>query len=377
MPKPKGLPGILGVLFLSIALMTGCNDGEAPGGGGFEMPPPAVDILSVKTRAHTPESEFPGRVAPVRSAQIRARVPGIILSRNFEEGADVKKGDLLFQIDPAPFEARLSKAQANLAASEASLFDARTVIRRYEKLVQTGAISTQQYDTAQANLKTAQASKRMAQAEIRTAKLDLEYAAVRAPISGRIGRAMVTEGALVGQGEATILAVVQQLDPIYVDFNEPVSQYLKLKSAFSPGADGSGNPARVDLILDDINYTQEGRFLFSDVTVDQQTGQVPLRSEFSNEKGLLLPGMFVRVRATLKTIPDAIFIPQRAVLRNADGSARVMVVDEKGAAQPRPVKMGTMEGDQWQVLEGLAPGEKIVTTGANKVKPGMILNPEK
>ena len=367
-------PGLLGMLFLSL-MLTGCKDEGAPEGAPPKMPPPVVDFHTIETRVYTPESELPGRVAPVRSAQVRARVAGIILTRNFEEGSDVKKGDLLFQIDPAPFQAELARANASLASAEATLFDARTVMRRYESLVKTGAVSSQQYDSAKAQLLSAKAARGMALAEIRTAKLNLGYATVTAPISGRIGRAMATEGALVGQGEATVLATIQQMDPIYVDFTEPVSQYLKLKAAFASEEKGAGDPAKVELLLEDIDHTQEGRFLFSDVTVNQQTGQVSLRSEFANPRALLLPGMFVRVKATLKTVPNAIFIPQRAVLRQPDGSALVMVLDEKNAVQARPVKMGEMKGSDWLVLDGLTPGETIVTTGATKVKPGMILNP--
>ncbi len=371
------VPGFAGILLSVLILITGCEQKEKQGGTPPQMPPPVVDIMEVTTRAYTPQTELPGRVAPVRSAQIRARVAGIILSRSFIEGTDVKKGDLLFQIDPAPFKAQLAKARASLASAEASLFDAKAIIRRYERLVKTGAISTQQYDSAKAQLLGAEAAKRMALAEIQTAKLNLGYATVTAPISGRIGRAMVTEGSLVGQGEATVLATIQQLDPIYVDFTEPVSHYLQIKAAFAADKAYSDKPARVELVLDDIDYIQEGRFLFSDVTVNQQTGQVSLRSEFANPNALLLPGMFVRVRTTLATIPDAVFVPQRAVLRNPDGSARVMVVDAKGQVQARPVKMGTMQGGDWLVLEGLSKGESIVSTGASKVRPGMTLNLKK
>ena len=340
------------------------------------MPIPAVDLFTVHPRPYTPEKELPGRVAPVRSAQVRARVAGVLLSKNFTEGSEVKKGDLLFRIDPAPFQAQLAKAEASLANAEATLFKAQAMMNRYENLVKTRAISPQEFDTARAKLLSAKAAKSIALAEIKTAQLRLGYATVRAPISGRIGRALATQGSLVGQGQATILATIQPLDPIYVDFTEPVSLYLKLKAAFGTESQGSGDPARVILYLEEINHTQEGKFLFSDITVNQQTGQVSLRSVFANPKGLLLPGMFVRVRATLKTIPDALFVPQRAIIRNADGTARIMVVGPEGEVQPRAVKMGEMVDNEWRILEGLQAGETIVTTGADKVSAGMILTPQ-
>ncbi|MCG8617154.1 MAG: efflux RND transporter periplasmic adaptor subunit [Desulfobacterales bacterium] len=337
------------------------------------FPPPAVDIVTVETRPYTRTADLPGRISAVRSAEVCARVAGIVLSREFEEGSDVKKGDILFRIDPAPFQAALAGAEAEMARARADLYDVQTIFRRYKKLVKSEAVSQQVYDSAAAKVKMGEAAVALAQANIRTARLNLNYATVRAPISGRIGRARVTEGALVGQGTATVMAQIRQLDPIYADFNQPVSEYLRLKTRLTK-TDGSQNTdARVILTLEEIKNTRTGRLLFTDARVDETTGQVSLRSEFPNEDGLLLPGMFVRIKTPLSTNPEAVFIPQRAVLRDADGKARVMVVGDNGVANPRDVITGTMVDGSWEILRGLSAGEKVVSTGADKVRPGMAL----
>jgi multidrug efflux system membrane fusion protein len=364
------------LIALAVVFVTGCNKKDQTVSESAVPQAPPVEIVTVEAAPYTETAELPGRIEPVRVAEVRARVAGIVLSRNFEEGSDVKEGQVLFQIDPAPFKAALSRAEANVAKAEASLYEAQAVVERYGSLVKIRAISPQKYDTAVANLKGAQAARRSARAEVETASLSLGYATVRAPISGRIGRALVTEGSLVGQGETTALATIQQLDPIFADFTQPVSEFLRLRAALTAGKASPANAtkAQVTITLEEISYTQQGHFLFTDVTVDRTTGQVSLRSEFPNPDGMLLPGMFVRIKTELGTTPQAIFVPQRAVRRTPDGAAQVMVVDGKGVAQAQSVKMGPMEGRNWQVLEGLKPGEKVVVNGANKVQPGMQFN---
>lgn len=336
-------------------------------------PPPPVDIMTVTAEPYTPTASLPGRISPVRSARVCARVPGIVLSREFKEGSDVKRGQVLFRIDPAPFQATLAGAEAELARAKADLFDANNIFKRHAVLIKTGAVSTQHYDSAQANLKKAEAAIQAARAQIKTARLNLGYATVKAPISGRIGRALVTEGSLVGQGQTTIMAKIQQLDPIYADFNQPVSEFLKLKAAMDKNGTDPAGRARVSLTLEEISNTRQGKLLFADAFVNARTGQVSLRAEFPNDDGLLLAGMFVRIQTPMAQAPQAIFVPQRAVLRGADGQASVMVVNTLGQAAFRPVTTGDMRDNTWQITHGLKAGEKIVTTGADKVRPGMTL----
>lgn len=355
----------MAILLLLPLLLSGCKESDQKQAAAPAMPPPAIAIATVSAQPYTSTVELPGRIAPVRVAEVRARVAGIVLSRNFAEGSDVEKGQILFQIDPAPFEAALSQAKASLAQAEASLFQAKAEYNRSEPLHKIGAISPQEFDAATANLKAAKAAKESALAQIKTAELNLGYATVKAPISGRIGRALVTEGALVGQGEATPMTIIQQLDPIYADFSQPVADYQRLRAAYA------NENAAVTINLEEIDYSQTGRFLFSDVTVNRATGQVSLRGEFPNPDGILLPNMFVRVRADLGTDPNAIFIPQRAVTFTPLGNTVVITVAPDGTTSPRPVTTGTMAGGQWQITDGLSPGEMIVASGAEKVRPGM------
>jgi multidrug efflux system membrane fusion protein len=308
----------------------------------------------------------------VRVAEVRARVAGIVLRRTFEEGANVKAGDVLFQIDPAPFKAALSRARGDLAKAEAALVEARSVVRRYEPLVQIEAVSRQDFDAAQATLRGAEASRQSAAAEVETAQLNLDYATVRAPISGRIGRALVTEGALVGQNEATPLATIQQLDPIYADFKQPVNDLVRLRKSLADGklkqAEASSLP--ISITVEGSGDQRTGQLLFSDVTVDRDTGQVSLRGRFANTDGLLLPGMYVRVHIDQGVDPQAILVPQRAVKRNTDGKAYVLVADAQDTVQTRTVQTGAMRGSQWQIVGGLQPGERVIVSAPGALQAG-------
>ncbi len=332
--------------------------------------PKEVEAVAVKAESFTVVDELPGRIEPVRVAQVRARVAGIVLTRNFEEGADVKAGAVLFQIDPAPFKAALSKAQGDLARTEATLFETQATVKRYESLVEIEAVSRQTFDTARSALQNAAAARKSAQADVETARLDLGYATVRAPISGRIGRAMVTEGALVGQGETTLLATIQQLDPVYTDFTQPVADALQMRAAIQEGRLPKGGEDALSLSVDGTDYQSTGTLLFTDVAVDRTTGQVSLRARFANPKGVLLPGMYVRVRTPQRVDANAILVPQRAVQRSSDGAARVLVIAQDGTAEARPVKTGAMQDSRWQITEGLKEGEQVIIGNMTGLNPG-------
>ncbi|MBV1813139.1 efflux RND transporter periplasmic adaptor subunit [Pseudomonas viridiflava] len=357
------------VTLLSAAVLAGCEQ-KPQQDQSAATAPRQVESVAVKTESLTVINELPGRVEPVRVAQVRARVAGIVLTRNFEEGADVKAGAVLFQIDPAPFKAALSKAQGDLARTEATLFDARATVKRYESLVEIEAVSRQTYDTARATLQNAVAAKRSAQADVETAQLNLGFATVRAPISGRIGRALVTEGALVGQAETTLMATIQQLEPVFVDFTQPVADALYMRAAIQEGRLPKGGEDALSLSIDGTDYTSTGTLLFTDVEVDRTTGQVLLRARFANPQGVLLPGMYVRVRTPQSVNANAILVPQRAVQRSGDGTARVLVIGQDGAVEARPVKTGAMQDSRWQITEGLKADEQVIVGNMTGINPG-------
>lgn len=342
-----------------------------------DQSPPQAKVQIIEPAAHMLTGDLPGRIEPARAAEVRARIPGIVLERLFEEGADVKAGEVLFRIDPAPLQAALSQARGALARADANLYQADSLARRYEPLAQARAISQQEYDNAVAAQKSAEAEKMSAQAALETAQLNLDYATVRAPIDGRIGRALVTEGALVGQGEATPMARIQQLDPIYADFTQSVDDLLRLRSAAAEGLielheDGA---ARVSVSLGQGEFTQEGRLLFSDISVDRSTGQVTLRAELPNPDAVLLPGMYVRVKTELGVEPSTVFIPQRAIQRGTDSIPSVRIVDDEGLVQDRTVELGIMRGSDWQVVAGLEKGDRVIVERADKFHPGTTVEP--
>ncbi len=352
-----------------LAVLAGCGKQEPQ---AAQVPPVEVEPLVIAPRAQAIMVDLPGRISPVRVAEVRARVAGIVQKRHFEEGATVKEGDLLFTIEPAPLDAALGRARAALARAQAQVKQAQALVSRYQPLVKIEAVSKQEYDDALAALQTAQANQQSAQADVKTAQLDLGYASVRAPISGRIGRGLVTEGSLVGQGESTPMALIQQIDPIYADFRQPVNAVLKLREAAASGqmqASGQAESA-VSVRVDGTNYTAQGKLLFADVSVDPGTGQVLLRGEFNNPDGLLLPGMYVRVSAEQGRDQNAIFVPQRAVMRGADGQAKLLLVSAEGQAEERAVQTGAMQGTEWQITQGLAAGDKVIVDGAAKIPAG-------
>lgn len=358
-------------LAFCLVFLSGC-DSSTDAAGPDEGQPVPVEALVITPRSQMLTTDLPGRIAPIRVAEVRARVAGIVQKRHFTEGAVVKEGDLLFTIEPAPLQAALERNRGALVRAQAQVRQAESLVRRYESLVAVEAVSRQEYDDAVAALNTAKANEVSAQADLRTTQLDLGYATVRAPITGRIGKSLVSEGSLVGQGETTPMALVQQMDPIYADFTQPANTVLQMREAMAAGKlsrDGN-SPQRVSIRVEGTRHTAQGQLKFSDITVDPGTGQVTLRGEFPNPDGVLLPGMYVRVNMEVGTDQQAIFVPQRAIQRGSDGVAKVMVISSEGAAEERPVKTGVMQGAEWQITEGLKAGDRVIVKGVDKIPAG-------
>jgi membrane fusion protein, multidrug efflux system len=372
--KKTGATLICAATSLALLALAGCGKNQQ----NFTPPPPEVGVITIQSRPLPITAELPGRIDPVRTAQVRARVAGILLKRVFTEGSDVNEGDVLFQIDPAPLQAAYDGAKASLASAEANVKQAQAQADRYEVLVKINAVSKQDYDTAVATAAQDNANVLVAKAALETASLNLGYAAVTAPISGRIGPALVTEGALVGQAEVTELAVIQQLDPIYFDFTESSTELLKLRRELDSGQLKKVAPdeAKISLLLEDGTiYPREGKLLFSDVTVDPTTGMITLRAEFPNPDDLLLPGMFARARLEQATDSQAITVPQRGVTYGPDGKPTVMVVTPDDKVEVRPITVSSAEGNDWIVTSGLKAGERVILEGLQKVQPGMVVKP--
>ena len=351
----------------------GQGAGGPPGGG---MPPAEVGVLQVEPGALPLVTELPGRLEASRVAQVRARASGILQTRLFREGSDVRAGQPLFRIDPAPLDAALASARAQQARAEAQRAQARALLARYTPLLQDRAISQQDFDNAQIAVQQAEADVALAQAAVQTASIQRAYADVTSPISGRIGRALVTEGALVGQGDATALAVVQQIDPLYVNFTQPANEALRLARAVEAGqlanARGAGE---VEVLLDDgTAHPHKGKLLFSDLTVDTTSGQVTLRAEVPNPGGRLLPGLFVRVRLAQAEASNAVALPQQAVQRTPQGD-HVMVVAADGQVSQRSVQLGNQQGGRWVVLSGLQAGEQVMVDGFQKLRGNAPVKP--
>ena len=350
----------IALTLIMTALLAGCGDDNkpaaGPGGPGAGMPPPEVDVITVAAGSATLTQDLPGRLQAYRTAQVRARVEGVVEKRLFQEGSDVKVGAPLFQID-----ARTYKAAAESARADSMI--ARQTVERYVPLLEIKAVSQQEMDLANAKAKQAEAA-------LIRAEEDLENAGVPAAISGRIGRALVTEGALVGKGEATLLATIEQLNPIHVNFTQPGADVLRLKQAVKSGKLRHAESAKVEMLLEDGSvYQQAGRIFFSDMAVDPATGAVSLRAEFPNPQRELLPGMFVRLRFPQALADNAIRVPQRAVQANPQGQF-VMVVTPDGKAVPQPVRTGGMAGGDFIIAEGLKGGEQVIVNGLQKARPG-------
>jgi membrane fusion protein (multidrug efflux system) len=334
-------------------------------------PPVEVGVVSVTANTVGLLTELPGRTEASRVAQVRARVAGILQRQLFREGSEVKADQALFQIDAAPYAAALASAQATTARAQANLMQAQAQAERYKPLLEANAISQQDFISAVAAQKQAEADVAAGKAAVQLAQINLGYASVTSPIAGRIGRALVTEGALVGQGEATQLALVQQIDPMYVNVTQPVADVLRLRAAIASGklkTAGDKASAAVRIVLDDGSlYALPARLLFSDLTVDPSSGQITLRAEVPNPKGVLLPGMYVRARLEQAAASAAMLLPQQAVQRSSQGDS-VKVVAADGSVSTRAVKVGTAKDEQWVVLEGLQPGEQVIVDGFQKLQ---------
>ena len=363
---------------IALALLAaGCHRGQA-GGGMYAQPSPTVNVITVQAQTLPMTTQLPGRVDPERVANVNARVDGVVLSRDFEQGANVTNGQVLYQIDPAPYKAQLESAKASLTQAQA-------LMERYKPLVSINAVSKQNYDNAVSSAAQAKAARDVA-------AINLGYCSVTAPISGRIGPALVTEGTLVSQGAATPMAVVQQLDPIYFDFTEASVELLKMRAQLQSGqlkGPASGEPEVTLQLPDGTTYSHAGKLLFQDVSVDPSSGMVTLRAEFPNPDHVLLPGMFAVGTLEQGDAPNTILIPQRAVVIGPTGTASVMLAALNAAmaatnaaaaavnalVEPRPIELGAAVGTNWIVQSGLEAGDRVIVDGLLKAQPGATVNP--
>ena len=366
---------------VAVALLSACGSkddaAKAGPGAGAKMPPPQVGVITTKFQPVALETELPARVQAIRVAEVRARVNGVVLKRLFTEGSVVKQGQSLFQIDPDPYQAQLNAAQAAVGRAQANLTATAAVVERYKPLVEANAVSKQEYTNAIAAQKQAEADVSSAKAQQRIAKINVDFANVYAPISGRIGRALVTEGALVSATEATQMALIQQTDSMYLNITQSASELQSLRK--KAGGKGVGSAIPVTVVLDDGTVLpRQGKLLFSDVTVDETSGQVTLRAEVANPDNALLPGQYVRVRLAQAELPAGILIPQQAVTRGGQNGDTLMVVGADNKPVSRPVKIASQEGANWVVVDGLKEGERVMVDGFQKLQmlpPGTPVQP--
>lgn len=372
------LAGLLssGVLFATIAVLPGCGrpgaTAAAPAG------PVEVGVVTLAPTAVTLTKELPGRATAFRVAEVRARVNGIVLKRLFAEGSDVKEGQPLFTLDAGPYRASLEGARAQLARAEAALASNRLQAQRYTDLVADHAVSQQEYDEAIAALKASEADVAAGRAAVQSARINLGYTTVTSPVSGRIGRSAVTEGAYVQQAQATLLATVQQLDPVYVDLSQSSAEVMRLRRDLAEGKlqEAGRGKAKVKLVLEDgREYGLPGALQFTDVTVDPSTGSVALRALFPNPGGELMPGMFVRARLEEGVNPEALLVPQVGVTRDQKGLPTALVVTADKKLERRQLVTDRVVGDAWLVTGGVKAGEQVVVEGLQKVRPGVEVNP--
>ena len=368
LPSTKSA-GTLVLACSTVALIAGCSKpAEAP-----PQQAPQVVVYTVASKPLTMTAELPGRTSAFQVADVRPQVAGVVLKRQFTEGAEVKEGTSLYLIDPAPYQAQVNSAKAALAKAKATLLTAGPKADRYKQLVAIEGVSKQDYDDAVAAKASAEADVMSAQATLDTANINLKYTRVDSPITGRTSRSAVTPGALVTAGQTTALTTVQQLDPMYVDVTQSSNDLLRLKRALASGAlkkSGDG-AAQVHLTLaDGSSYSEAGKLQFADVSVDQGTGNVTLRALFPNPKGVLLPGMYVRAKLDTGTDETAMLVPQVGVTRNMQGQATAMILNKQGKVEQRILKTGATVGDSWVVTDGVAAGDQVIVEGLQKVKPG-------
>lgn len=365
----------MSVLVLSMALV-GCSkdsEQEKPGAAAAQqMPPPQVGVLVAQPQSVESSVELSGRTSAYQISEVRPQASGVILKRLFAEGSFVKAGQALYEIDDRTNRATVDNAKAALIRQEANLQLLRTKESRYRQLVNSNAISKQEYDDIVAQLKFAEADVAATKATLQNAQINLDYSVVRSPISGQSSRSSVTAGALVTASQAAPLVTIQQLDPIYVDINQSSAEMLRLRQQLSKGQLDQSNNTKVKLRLEDgSEYPLEGQLAFSDASVDPSTGTVTVRAVFPNPNHLLLPGMFANAKIVQGVIPNAYLIPQAAVTRTPTGQAMVMLTNAKGEVEPRPVTTAGVQGNNWIVTEGLQVGDRVIVDGIAKVKPGV------
>ena len=352
---------IAGLFGLTLAACGDAQKSPGMGAGPGGMPPAEVDVVSVARSSSNLTEDLPGRLQAVRTAQVRARVEGIVEKRLFVEGSDVKQGDTLFLIDDRNYKAAELSARVDVAVM-------KNALDRYQPLLPSKAVSQQEYDQAQVKLMQTET------AHMR-AKIDLENTRVPAPISGHIGRTEVTEGALVGKGEATLMATIEQINPIYANFTQSNSELLHLQHAIKAGKLKHAEQGHVEMVLEDGSlYPLPGKLMFSDMAVDPNTGSVSMRAEFPNPKRALLPGMFVKVRFVQGQAENSIRLPQRAVQSSEQGQY-VLTVDAEGKVVPKPIETSGMSGSDWVVTGGLKDEEKVIVNGIQKARPGTVVKP--
>lgn len=365
------LVALMGVL-AGMLIMTGCKQQSSVGGPPASAPP-EVGVMTITTAPVTLTMELPGRISPHLLAEVRPQVGGIIQKRLFTEGSDVKAGQVLYQIDPATYQAAYANAKAALARAEANLTSVRLKADRFRELAAIKAVSQQEYDDASSMLKQIEADVAANQAAVEAARINLDYTSVKAPIAGRIGRSTVTDGALVTASQEAPMATIQQLDTVYVDVTQSSTELLRLKRNLASGEikGKNGDQAKVKLLLEDgSTYPQEGILKFSEVTVEQGTDSITLRALFPNPNQMLLPGMFVRAIVQEGVSEQAILVPQRGVTRNPKGEAMAMVVGAEEKVEPRVIKVSRTVGDSWLVSEGLKTGDRVIVEGIQKARPG-------
>jgi len=362
------------LFLLALSGLAGCSPSTPPQAAAPEAP--QVGVMTVQPRRVAIRTALPGRTAPTMIAEVRPQVTGIIQSRNFTEGSEVKAGATLYQLDPATYQAAYESARAAIAKSEASLRSARLKAERTKELLAINFVSQQAYDEAEATLRQSEADLAAAKAAAEAARINLAYTKVTAPISGRIGKSAVTAGALVTANQQTALATIQQLNPIYVDVTQSSADVLRLRRALGSGElkKPAESAARVALLFEDgSSYAQEGTLQFSDVTVDPTTGAITLRVLFPNPQGMLLPGMYVRAVVEEGVREAAIVVPQQAVTRDTKGDAIAMIVGADGKVEPRRLQVERTLGADWLVNGGLQPGERVIVEGLQRARPGAVV----
>ena len=365
--------GLAGGLLIGAVALAGCARHGGQGGPHGPSGPPEVGVVTLRAAPVTLIIELPGRTSPFETSDVRPQVGGIIVDRPFTEGGQVRAGQVLYRIDPAPYRAAYDQAKAQVASAEAMLVTARNKAERYADLVKINGVAKQDYDDAQAAYGQAAASLQQLRAAADAARINLGYATITAPISGRIGISTVTKGALVTTGQTNALTTIQRLDPIYVDVTEAASEVLRLRRAVQAGRVTGGGPASLTARLkleDGSDYPLEGHLQFTDVTVDQTTGAVTLRALFPNPGDLLLPGMYVRAEVAQGVAPAGLLAPQQGVVRDEKGLPTAMVVNAQGRAEFRALQTGPAIGNAWLVTSGLKPGDRLIVEGLQRVKPG-------